>query len=384
MTTTEIAPAAATAAAGVSDQDVLSMAAEVGAVAARYDEVHDRDATFVTEAYDAMRATGYLRLAAPVELGGGGATLRQLVLAQEELGRWSGAASLSSTMHHYLTLLQCWRLRRDMPGAEATLRKVVDGLVMATSGGSDWVSPTTIATEVEGGYRFDGRKVFCSQSTEADVISTSAVLGAPGPDAQVLHAGVPLSSPGIQVVETWDTLGMRGTASHDIVFDGVFVATGQVLGTRPFGSLSGPLLVAAVHFAPLAGATYLGVATGACDEATRLVARRPSPPSWAVRQIGEMRSRLRVAHWALLASLAEVGEDLTPDLATMETLMTAKRHAVTEAVAVADLALSTAGGPAFFRGSPLERAYRDVRGGPFHPLTPEATLDLVGHAALAG
>ena len=97
-----------------------------------------------------------------------------------------------------------------------------------------------------------------------------------------------------------------------------------------------------------------------------------------------MRSRLRVAHWALLASLAEVGEDLQPDAATLEALMIAKRHAVVEAVAVTDLALSTAGGPSFFRGSPLERAYRDVRGGPFHPLTPEATLDMVGRAALAG
>ncbi len=386
MTTTEIAPAAVPTATGVSDQDVVSMAAEVGAVAARHDAVHDRDATFVTEAYDAMRATGYLRLGVPVDLGGGGATLRQLLLAQEELGRWSGSASLSSTMHHYLVMLQCWRRRRDMPGAEATLRKVVDGLVMATSGGSDWVSPTTVATEVEGGYRFDGRKVFCSQSTEADVISTSAVLGEPGPDAQVLHAGVPLSSPGIQVVETWDTLGMRGTASHDIVFDGVFVATGQVLGTRPFGSLSGPLMVAAVHFAPLAGATYLGIAQGACDEATRLVAGRTSPAPSVVRQIGEMRSRLRVAHWALLASLAEAeaGADLTPDLATLATLMIAKRHAVVEAVAVTDLALSAAGGASFFRASPLERAYRDVRGGPFHPLTPEATLDMVGRSALVG
>ncbi len=58
--------------------------------------------------------------------------------------------------------------------------------------------------------------------------------------------------------------------------------------------------------------------------------------------------------------------------------MTAKRQAVNEARAVVDLALEVAGGPAFFRRSPLERAYRDVRGGPFHPLTPEATLTLLG------
>ena len=62
--------------------------------------------------------------------------------------------------------------------------------------------------------------------------------------------------------------------------------------------------------------------------------------------------------------------------------MLAKRHAVNEARAVVDIALEVAGGSAFFRGSPIERAYRDVRGGPFHPLTPEATLDLVGRRAL--
>jgi alkylation response protein AidB-like acyl-CoA dehydrogenase len=62
--------------------------------------------------------------------------------------------------------------------------------------------------------------------------------------------------------------------------------------------------------------------------------------------------------------------------------MTAKRHAVLEARAVVDRALEVAGGAAFFRSSPLERAYRDVRGGPFHPLTPEATLARLGEAAL--
>src|SRR5436305_2024795 len=122
----------------------------------------------------------------------------------------------------------------------------------------------TLAAEVEGGYRFDGRKVFCSQAPVANVISTSAVLGPPGPDAVVLHAGVPLSAPGVRIVETWDTLGMRGTASHDLVFDGVFVPAEKVAGRRPYGQLAGPLLAAAIHFAPVIAAVYLGIARGAC------------------------------------------------------------------------------------------------------------------------
>ena len=183
-------------------------------------------------------------------------------------------------MHHYLTLVQCWRRRRGAPDADGVLAKVADGLVMATSGGSDWVSPTTVATEVEGGYLFSGRKVFCSQAPVAGVVSTCAVLGEPGPGATVLHAGVPLAAPGVSIVETWDTLGMRGTASHDLVFEDVFVPAEKVVGTRPYGELAGPLLVAAIHFAPLAGAAYLGVAAGACDEAVRLLPRgnRRRPP----------------------------------------------------------------------------------------------------------
>jgi acyl-CoA dehydrogenase len=367
----------------LTDDEVRALAAGVGGAAAPFDAGHDRDATFVTESYAEMAACGYLRLAVPAELGGLGASMRQVVLAEEELGSWSGSAALAAAMHLYLTLVQRWRLRRGAPDAEAVLRRVAaDGLVLATSGGSDWVCPSTTATEVDGGFRLDGRKVFCSQAPVAGVISTSAVLGTPGPDAVVLHAGVPMAAPGVSIVETWDTLGMRGTASHDVIFDGVFVPAGKIMGRRPYGVLAGPLLAAAIHFAPVAGAAYLGVARGACAEAVRVTARRGTPSPSAVRLIGEMQARLRVARWALLGAVEDIGDDPAVDETTLATVMTAKRHAVLEARAVVDLALEVAGGTAFFRTSPLERAYRDVRGGLFHPLTPEATLTLLGERAV--
>ncbi|MCW0213885.1 MAG: acyl-CoA/acyl-ACP dehydrogenase [Pseudonocardia sp.] len=359
----------------ITADDAVALAARIGRAAAPHEAAHDRDATFVAEAYAAMAEHGYLRMAVPVELGGLGAGMREVVLAQRELARHSGSAALASTMHLYLTFVQCWRRRRGAPDAVGVLRRIAtEGLVMATSGGSDWVSPTTTATEVEGGFRFSGRKDFCTQAPVAGVLSTSATLGPPGPDAVVLHAGVPLSSPGITLVETWDTLGMRGTASHSLVFEDVFVPTEKIVGRRPYGVLTGPLLVAAIHFAPLAAAAYLGVADGACAETARVLAGRGGERP---RQLGEMRARLRVAWWALLAAVEEIGPDPAADDDVLATVMTAKRHAVLEARAVVDLALEAVGGAAFFRTSPLERAYRDVRGGPFHPLTPEATLALL-------
>jgi alkylation response protein AidB-like acyl-CoA dehydrogenase len=367
-----------------TDEQFVAMAANIGRRAAETDAQHDRDASFVAEAYEAMRESGYLGLAVPEEFGGLGATWRQVVLAQHELARWSGSAALASAMHQYLTLVQRWRHHNGAAGADAVLRRVAgEGIVLATSGGSDWVSPTTTAVEVDDGYLFTGRKSFCSQAPGATVLATSAVLGEPGPGAEVLHASVPFSSPGVSLVDTWDTLGMRGTASQDVVLEDVFVPADRVLGRRPYGVLSGPLLVAVLHFAPVIAGVYLGIAQGAFDEALRLTAAKAQPSPGTARQLGEMHSRLRVARWGVLGSLDEVGEYPAPDMTAVRTVLLAKRHAVLEAVAVTDLALQVAGGPAFYRRSPLERAYRDVRGGPFHPMTPEATLADVGEAALA-
>src|SRR5690348_7113932 len=305
----------------LTDDQAVTLAARVGRIAARFDAGHDRDATFVTEAYEEAHACGYLRLPVPVELGGLGASMRQVVLAEEELGRHSGAAALAAAMHLYLTFVQVWRRRRGAPDADGVLRKVAtDGLVLATSGGSDWVCPSTTAVEVPGGYRLDGRKQFCSQAPVAGVISTSATLGEPGPDAVVLHAGVPLSAPGVSIVETWDTLGMRGTASHDVVFDRVFLPAEKVVGRRPYGVLTGPLLAAAIPSAPVPGAAYRAVARAACDEAARVAARKGAPGPAPVRQVGERRARLQVARWALLGAVADIGEDPTLDETTLATV----------------------------------------------------------------
>jgi acyl-CoA dehydrogenase len=379
------------------DDRFVSLAAEVGAVAAAHADEHDRDATFVSEAYDTMRANGYLRLAVPEDLGGLGASIRQVCYAQAELARHDGATALAVTMHLYLTLMQGFRRRKGAADSEAVLRRVADeGLVIATSGGSDWLWPNTVAVPVEGngdrerpdGFRVSGRKTFCSQSPGATVVATSAVVGEPRDRAEVIHFAVPLAAEGVQLVETWDTLGMRGTASHDLVLEDVYVPADKVMGRRPWGEFGIPLAAAAVHFAPVGGATYLGIAMGARDTAvtrSTAVSRGPNPMAdlpRVHRQVGLMDAKLRVAWWALLGAIDELGDDYAVDAPTLATVMLAKRQAVTDAIAVVDLAMDVLGGRAYFRSAALERAYRDVRAGTFHPLTPEVTLAYAGKLAL--
>jgi acyl-CoA dehydrogenase len=374
------------------DDRFVALAARVGAVASAHAAEHDQENTFVRPAYDAMAESGYLRMCVPEDLGGLGATLRQACYAQAELARHDGSAALAACMHTYNVLAQVTRRAAGAPDAEGVLRRVAaENLVIAASGGSDWLWPTTEAVEEPGGFRVSGRKVFCSQSPAASVLSTCAVLGDPGPGAEVIHFAVPLSAEGVRIVETWDTLGMRGTSSHDIVFEDVVVPAEKVVGRRPWGEFGKPLMLAACVFAPLAGATYLGIAMGARDHA---VASAPTPTpggggkaeasaARTQRAVGAMDADLDVAWWALLGGADTLTAD-GPGPASLSTVMIAKRAAVTAAVAVVERAAEVLGGRSYFRSSPLERAWRDVRAGTFHPLTPEATLAYAGQLALGG
>jgi alkylation response protein AidB-like acyl-CoA dehydrogenase len=369
----------------------VDLARTLGARCAPTAQRHDRDGSFVAESYDAMRGLGYLALAVPVELGGLGASVRQVTYAQAELARHCASSALAVSMHLYNSMVLVSRRRAGAADAEAVLRRIAEeGLIVTTSGGSDWLWPTTTATEEDGGYRINGRKVFNSQAPAGGVMTTSAVIGEPSPEAEVIHFSLPMRSDGVQIVETWDTLGMRGTASHDVVIRDVFVPAERVVDRRPWGQLGKGLHAAAAYFAPVVGAVYWGIAAGARDHAVGHLSGKVRGTEAAAaspmvqRQVGLMEARLRVAWWSLQGALDDLGEPLHPGPEALATLMVAKRECVLAAREVADLAMDVAGGASYFRSSPLERCLRDVRAGTFHPLTPEATLTYAGRLALGG
>lgn len=378
------------AAARPGDDRFVPLASELADEFATRAAQHDRDNTFVEENYGRIRSSGYSRLAVPEHLGGTGASMRQVAYAQAALAKGCGSTSLATTMHHYNVLAQVWRLKNGVAAAEGILRRVAnDGVIIMTSGGSDGIWPTTVAERVEGGYRVTGRKIFCSQVPAADVMTTMARYDDPDEGTIVLMMAIPTTSEGFEIVETWDTLGMRATASHDVQLNGVFVSDAQIAAKRPWGRNDTALRNALVHFAPLVAATYWGVAAGARDEAVRAITSRanrngssPLDDPLVQRRVGEMDARLRTSWWSLLGALDEYGDDYKPDERTSNLAMIAKRDVVLNAIDIVNLAMETAGGPAFFRRSPIERAFRDVRAGAFHPLTPEKTLIHSGRIAL--
>jgi alkylation response protein AidB-like acyl-CoA dehydrogenase len=360
---------------------LVARAAACGPLLAEHAAEHDRDGTWVQESFDHLRQSGLLKIAVPIELGGDGATIREVAMVQRELAKHCASTALASSMHQHVTAFTAWRYRRGLPGAEATLRKVADdGIVLVSTGGGDLTRPRGTAVKVDGGYRVTGSKPFASQSPVGSVMSTMFVYNDPERGLRVLNMGVPFASEGVSVGSNWDALGMRGTGSNDVVLDDVFVADERVLADRPYDVVDPPLQVILSIALSIISAVYLGVAEGARDHAISAAMGAGDPGTQ--RQTGLMCNRLRVAAWALDGALAQVGDDPAPSMETLAAVMAAKHEIGSAGIEACDLAMEIAGGRAFFKGSPVERAYRDVRAIKFHPFTPEATLLHAGRLAL--
>jgi alkylation response protein AidB-like acyl-CoA dehydrogenase len=371
------------------DDAFVALAAGLGEEFAPRAADLDRENRFATENFERLRSSGFSALAVPTELGGLGASIRQACYAQAELAKHCASTALAINMHIYLTLVQVFRYRNGLPGADKVLQRVAnEGLIIMTSGGSDGLWPSGTAEPVEGGYRVNGRKIFCSQAPVANVLTTMAVNTQPDNGDAVLVLSIPTASEGVEIVETWDALGMRATSSHDVQLNNVFVSDAQVTGKRPWGKIDPVLRSAGFHFAPIVASVYFGIAASARDEAVRSVTGRKMGDGAAAadpvlqRLIGLMDCKLNVAWWSLIGSVNELPEDYRVDDDTLARLMAAKRHVLLESQDVVDLAMSAIGGLAYYKRSPVERAYRDVRAGAFHPMTPEKTLFYAGKLAL--
>jgi alkylation response protein AidB-like acyl-CoA dehydrogenase len=366
------------------ETELVAWAATLGPVLAEHAARHDAEGSWVHESYEHLRDAGMLALAVPTELGGMGATIRQTAMVMRELAHYCGSTALAMSMHQHVTNFTAWRYRRGLPGAEATLRRIADDrIVLVSTGGADFVRPRGEAVKVDGGYKVSGRKIFGSQSPAGAVMATMFPLEDPERGLRVLNMAVPMNDPGVTVHDNWNTLGMRGTASNDITIEDVFVPVERVLADRPYGVVDPPLQVIASIAFPIIGAVYLGVAESAATAAIEAVTGQPKATDPSVqRQVGLLRNRLQVASWALDGACSAVGDDPAPSMDTVAAVMAAKREIANAGIEVCDVAMEVAGGSSFFKGSPIERAYRDVRGLKFHPFTNEQTLLHAGRLAL--
>lgn len=363
-----------------SDSAWLELADRLAPALAGRAESHDRDGTFVADGMAALRAERSMSMLVPAELGGGGASFAETCAFLARLAHACPATSLTFSMHSHLVAAQVWRHLRGMP-APVLEKLVANQLQLVSTGAADWMASNGSATRVDGGYRVTARKSPASGAPTGDVVVTSARWDEAPDGPQVVHCSIPFAADGVSVEETWDTMGMRGTGSHTVVLDDVFVPESSVALVRPadvWHPVWGTVLGVAM---PLIMSTYVGVAEAAAERAIALGGSR-SGAVGTVSLLGRMLSRLAVARdvaGAMVRGSDGLRFDNTVEYAS---LTLARKTAVTEAVIdTVRLALEL-GGQAFSTDAGIERLYRDVHGALYHPLPAQQQEQFTGRVAL--
>ncbi|MCZ8518463.1 MULTISPECIES: acyl-CoA dehydrogenase family protein [Paenibacillus] len=354
---------------------------------------HDAEGSFPFENFADLQAAGYLALTVPEEYGGEEASLYELVLAQERLARGDGSTALAVGWH----LGQLFQLRGTGAWPEglyaSMCREVAENGALinhlatepSTGSPSRGGKPATTACRTDGGWVLSGRKTFSTLSPILEHFTVSAsVSGTDDTGVFFVRRG-----PGVRVEETWNTLGMRATGSHDVVLDRVFVPEQEVIRLSHQAAMGPPGDTGWLLHIP---ACYIGIAWAARDFALDYALHhRPNSLSGPIsdlphirRQIGDMETEWMKARTLLYSAAGRWDE--APDLRPLlkGELGLAKITAVNSAIRIVDLAMRIVGGASLSRSCPLERLYRDVRAGLHNPPMEDAVIEDLAGQALAG
>ncbi len=356
------------------------LADELGSGFAARAAQHDETDDFVVENYAALKQRKVFGAGVPEELGGGGASVADLAGMLRTLGHHCSSTALALSMHTHLVAAAAWRWKNQNAPVDGLLKRVAtEELVLVSTGGADWLLGSGKATKVDGGYRVTGRKIFCSGAPAGGLMMTTAVVDDPTDGPTVLQIAIPTNAAGVKVENDWKALGMRGTGSHDISLEDVFVPDAAVALRRPSGKWHPLVHTVAMIALPVFNAVYVGVAEAARELAIEATRRRRDDRS-VQAHAGELENELTSAQLAL-ARMLDMAMTRKPGVETTIEIMCCRAVLGRGARATVDKAMDLAGGGSFLRKSALERLFRDVQGVRYHPLQEKPQNVLAGRFA---
>ena len=347
---------------------------------------HDRENSFAHENVAAMKASGYTNMTAPAELGGGGADVLDEVLAQETLARGDLPTAISTNMHLFAVgwLSDIWRAGGRKPGfVKSFLEMIVRDRLILGGGISDpkinsmygfggAINTARRAEPVDGGFLINGTGRFSTMCAAADYLFETARFDDPKNGPTLISFYLPAKTPGIGIQNNWDTLSIRASASHDIVWENVFVPD-ESANRRPVGLWDQTMKIFA-RWNPSLEACYLGLAQAARDWAFNWTGQRQQEPfdrpmsHYPQNQFlaAEIEIGLRAARALLIQTATKVADTPVTDEQPLMDIIACHHFVMETAVSVVDKVMRMVGGAALFKSSPLEQMYRDVRAGIVH------------------
>ncbi|MCX5493700.1 acyl-CoA/acyl-ACP dehydrogenase [Kaistia dalseonensis] len=343
---------------------------------------HDVTGEFPAANFQALFEAGLLSIPAAKAYGGPGRGLVDAQAVISEIARGEPSTALVLAMN-YLQFATIARSPQWPPHlAEALVRRSLEKPTLlnaaqaepSVGSPSHGALPETRARLVDGAWRITGRKSYVTGQPGLTYAAILAVTEEENP--RLSHLLVPLDAPGITVIKTWDTAGMRATASHDVVLDDVAVPFDHLLDEVPASAGVKRDETGMAWAFTLIASVYDGVARSARDWIVDFVKNRVpgslgAPLSTVPRirdGIGDIEVRL-IANARLLRSIAD---DVDAGLPVGPAAASVKHVVIENAFAITSLALELGGNPGIARTSPLERHHRDAVAGRAH--APQSNL----------
>jgi acyl-CoA dehydrogenase len=326
----------------------------------------ERDDEIPSEVLDEMKDLGFFGLPFPEEYGGLGAGELGYCLAMEELGHANAAISNIIGGHCSLSAMAIYRDGSDdlkaryLPDMCAGRKLGAFGLTEPNAG-SDAAHIQVSAARDGDGFRLNGTKMWVTNGPIADVISTFAVTeranGAHGITAFVVDT----RQEGVRVGKFDEKMGLHGSLTSEIIFDGAHVPVENVIGEEGKGFRTAMKTLDAARIA--LGASCVGQAQAMLDRSVQWSKQR--------QQFGKPIASNQAIQWMLADSEIEIhaGRMMVHHAAwKMDAGQRASHEAAMVKVycsemanRVADRAVQVHGGMGYMRELDIERFYRDAR-----------------------
>ena len=335
---------------------------EVEPIAAEVDE----NQRFPTETVEKMQRCGMMGIAVPREYGGAGADELAYVLAVEELSKSCATTGVILSAH---SSLGCWPIQQF--GTEGQKKKYLKPLASGEklgafgltepNAGTDAAGQQTVAVPEGDHYRINGTKIFITNGGEAEIYiifaMTDASKGLKGISAFIVES----DTPGFSIGKKEKKLGIRGSATTELVFKNMMVPKENLLGKEGQGfkiamqTLDGGRIGIA--------AQALGIAEGAMEKSIRYVKEReqfnrPIGKFQGLQfMMADMETKIQASKLLVYQAAAAKSEGKPyGKLAAM-----AKLFASETAMEVTTKAVQLHGGYGYTSDYPIERMMRDAK-----------------------
>lgn len=365
---------------------------------------HDIASSFPHENIAALKQSGFLAAPVPPEFGGMGVrSAHDFATGMSRLARGCASTAIATNMHiaSARIMAEIWDSRDTQDPAmlapvEAFLKAIGAGqlivCVPGTERGTDLTAPLTEVTRAEGGYVLNGRKVFATLSPAANIMfSIARMLRDDGSYGTVLCI-IPRGTPGMEIIENWDALGMRASGSGEVVYTDCKVGSGSIVPQGDWGVIDGMARIDLSRSANSLAACFLGIAEAAHEIAIDLLERRKGASAKRMADrvslqilVGEneidlFAARAAVERLTRLADEASTEDEWRRLRMESQAMKWTVEHS---AIAVVNRAMTISGGAGFMSNHPLSRLYRDVRAGPFmQPFGEYEVKEYLGRSAL--